>query len=100
MVGTTGITRLIPIKTKNKFISTMIKIGRASCRERRKNEENNEAEDGIRARNVTGVQTCALPIYGRIGLPTFPKSGMRSTETRQKPQPDNLPLNQTNIIHP
>src|SRR5699024_11555068 len=23
-----------------------------------------EAEDGIRDRNVTGVQTCALPIYG------------------------------------
>src|SRR5207249_9469370 len=22
-----------------------------------------QAEDGIRARNVTGVQTCALPIY-------------------------------------
>src|SRR5699024_11763132 len=25
-----------------------------------------EAEDGIRARNVTGVQTCALPIYRLI----------------------------------
>src|SRR5699024_12227987 len=25
-----------------------------------------QAEDGIRDRNVTGVQTCALPIYGRI----------------------------------
>src|SRR5207249_5748226 len=24
-----------------------------------------QAEDGIRDRNVTGVQTCALPIYGR-----------------------------------
>src|SRR5699024_11748893 len=23
-----------------------------------------QAEDGIRYRNVTGVQTCALPIYG------------------------------------
>src|SRR5699024_11921954 len=23
-----------------------------------------QAEDGIRDRNVTGVQTCALPIYG------------------------------------
>src|SRR5699024_9973650 len=25
-----------------------------------------QAEDGIRDRNVTGVQTCALPIYGNI----------------------------------
>src|SRR5437868_9080741 len=24
-----------------------------------------QAEDGIRDRNVTGVQTCALPIFGR-----------------------------------
>src|SRR5207249_6827808 len=24
-----------------------------------------QAEDGIRDRNVTGVQTCALPIWGR-----------------------------------
>src|SRR6266513_2458886 len=24
------------------------------------------AEDGIRYRNVTGVQTCALPIFGRL----------------------------------
>src|SRR5437868_10256266 len=27
-----------------------------------------QAEDGIRARNVTGVQTCALPISGRCHL--------------------------------
>src|SRR5699024_11303774 len=26
-----------------------------------------QAEDGIRDRNVTGVQTCALPIWGRRG---------------------------------
>src|SRR5207249_9737068 len=25
-----------------------------------------QAEDGIRDRNVTGVQTCALPIYKRL----------------------------------
>src|SRR5699024_11462443 len=25
-----------------------------------------QAEDGIRDRNVTGVQTCALPIYGAV----------------------------------
>src|SRR5699024_11590272 len=31
-----------------------------------------QAEDGIRARNVTGVQTCALPIFRdqRTGRPT------------------------------
>src|SRR5699024_11986919 len=26
-----------------------------------------QAEDGIRDRNVTGVQTCALPIFGNAG---------------------------------
>src|SRR5207249_9208008 len=26
-----------------------------------------QAEDGIRDRNVTGVQTCALPIYPLVG---------------------------------
>src|SRR5699024_11631686 len=26
-----------------------------------------QAEDGIRDRNVTGVQTCALPISGAVG---------------------------------
>src|SRR5207249_6209599 len=29
-----------------------------------------QAEDGIRDRNVTGVQTCALPIYLRGDSPT------------------------------
>src|SRR5699024_12166844 len=28
-----------------------------------------QAEDGIRDRNVTGVQTCALPISGSMNLP-------------------------------
>src|SRR5699024_8437887 len=37
-------------------------IGRASCRERVQSTKVREAEDGIRDRNVTGVQTCALPI--------------------------------------
>src|SRR5699024_12008005 len=27
-----------------------------------------QAEDGIRDRNVTGVQTCALPIFARSGV--------------------------------
>src|SRR5699024_11968178 len=29
-----------------------------------------QAEDGIRDRNVTGVQTCALPIFPDFGLTT------------------------------
>src|SRR5699024_11332795 len=29
-----------------------------------------QAEDGIRARNVTGVQTCALPISSRFAYPS------------------------------
>src|SRR5437868_7761102 len=28
-----------------------------------------QAEDGIRDRNVTGVQTCALPIWVAVGAP-------------------------------
>src|SRR5699024_11765863 len=31
-----------------------------------------QAEDGIRDRNVTGVQTCALPIYVRPALTRVP----------------------------
>src|SRR5207249_11430153 len=30
-----------------------------------------QAEDGIRDRNVTGVQTCALPISGALDGPAF-----------------------------
>src|SRR5205823_10784025 len=30
-----------------------------------------QAEDGIRDKLVTGVQTCALPISGKIPLPDF-----------------------------
>src|SRR5436305_832263 len=39
-----------------------LKIGRASCREREEVKGTNAAEDGIRDADVTGVQTCALPI--------------------------------------
>src|SRR5438067_4846583 len=31
-----------------------------------------QAEDGIRDRNVTGVQTCALPIYYRVCIQPGP----------------------------
>src|SRR5699024_11726946 len=30
-----------------------------------------QAEDGIRDRNVTGVQTCALPILAKIAFPVI-----------------------------
>src|SRR5699024_11659172 len=33
-----------------------------------------QAEDGIRDRNVTGVQTCALPIWFVVGLGFEPDS--------------------------
>src|SRR5207249_5691550 len=39
-----------------------------------------QAEDGIRARNVTGVQTCALPILDRTRI-SF-RSGNRGAEKR------------------
>src|SRR6266540_5617659 len=32
-----------------------------------------QAEDGIRDRDVTGVQTCALPIWERLGRPVGPR---------------------------
>src|SRR5207249_2578686 len=44
------------------FIEDLVEIGRASCRGRVDMSGVAEAEDGIRDRNVTGVQTCALPI--------------------------------------
>src|SRR5699024_2266454 len=47
-----------------------------------------QAEDGIRDRNVTGVQTCALPIYAEYGLEiqNVPK------EERQKKAKDALEM--------
>src|SRR5207248_1703446 len=45
-----------------------------------------QAEDGIRDRTVTGVQTCALPIY-------YPRRGMRSRSiiTTRRTRPKRLP---------
>src|SRR5699024_12111287 len=36
-----------------------------------------QAEDGIRDRNVTGVQTCALPISGFVEGLVVPAAGVR-----------------------
>src|SRR5437667_6483088 len=40
-----------------------------------------QAEDGIRDRDVTGVQTCALPILGRE-RPAFPTPAPEATRRR------------------
>src|SRR5699024_12099840 len=37
-----------------------------------------QAEDGIRDRNVTGVQTCALPIFAQELVTVFDKAGFNS----------------------
>src|SRR5699024_11582493 len=44
-----------------------------------------QAEDGIRDRNVTGVQTCALPIF--LGIGTYPS---RSTRRKNSEHPTAL----------
>src|SRR5690554_8164167 len=49
-----------------------------------------QAEDGIRDADVTGVQTCALPISGRVGERTgraMPKadSDMQMTSALERP---------------
>src|SRR5258706_3038503 len=43
-----------------------------------------QAEDGIRDWSVTGVQTCALPIYPATGL-TSPTTGIVSVYRRPLP---------------
>src|SRR2546430_12452111 len=47
-----------------------------------------QAEDGIRDLTVTGVQTCALPIY----LPPFPSSAMDGFAVRALDAPARLPV--------
>src|SRR5688500_359914 len=44
-----------------------------------------QAEDGIRDYKVTGVQTCALPIYDRIALDDF-RTGRTSHVNRRAQQ--------------
>src|SRR5699024_6643297 len=51
------------------------KIGRASWRERGWRSVMYGAEDGVRDRTVTGVQTCALPIFHAHVPPSRPKPG-------------------------
>src|SRR5437773_5736554 len=42
-----------------------------------------QAEDGIRDRDVTGVQTCALPISGKSGSAKLPRKGVERTRERK-----------------
>src|SRR6266705_2176844 len=56
-----------------------------------------QAEDGIRDRTVTGVQTCALPIYDRRVQPPFGRHTARDRERdgeRQGYDSDNDPRDQ------
>src|SRR6266704_3964838 len=46
-----------------------------------------QAEDGIRDRNVTGVQTCALPIYSRQGRTGGRGGGTARSEKRTEAHP-------------
>src|SRR5207245_7049183 len=46
-----------------------------------------QAEDGIRDATVTGVQTCALPIYGRLGVGyQLPRARRGRSAHRQIPE--------------
>src|SRR5699024_11559218 len=55
-----------------------------------------KAEDGIRARNVTGVQTCALPIFDpgppRTQPPPAGRSRLKAGNTARN-QPTSQPVN-------
>src|SRR5205823_31068 len=51
------------------FMPPALEIGRASCRERVELLAAAAAGDRIRGKLVTGVQTCALPIWDRPLLP-------------------------------
>src|SRR2546430_3181693 len=46
-----------------------------------------QAEDGIRDLTVTGVQTCALPIYGRPAPPRNPGRRVRRGRHALVPRP-------------
>src|SRR5699024_4896016 len=53
------------IRISSNLLHAEMKIGRASSREG-KTMKKDVAQDGIRDRSVTGVQTCALPISDHI----------------------------------
>src|SRR5437879_12541835 len=50
-----------------------------------------QAEDGIRDTSVTGVQTCALPIYSRASAPPAKKGRAKPAAHRVAPRPSRFP---------
>src|SRR5690606_39589638 len=50
-----------------------------------------QAEDGIRDFHVTGVQTCALPIFTRPSAPSWLRQPQRSAIVRRCPLPKRPP---------
>src|SRR2546430_2854189 len=54
-----------------------------------------QAEDGIRDLTVTGVQTCALPIFGATGHPLRPRRHvvLVRVEARRDPSHGSRPRN-------
>src|SRR5207248_8674116 len=62
-----------------------------------------QAEDGIRDRTVTGVQTCALPIFpgdDRIRRPRAPVSVARRHHVRGRPYPESRADGGAGARHP
>src|SRR5699024_11677085 len=50
-----------------------------------------QAEDGIRDRNVTGVQTCALPIFNAAEVTTLIEEAVLSVFSRIALTPEHMP---------
>src|SRR5690606_40550014 len=50
-----------------------------------------QAEDGIRDFHVTGVQTCALPIFGGVGGALIPAVIRRLPEPELEPGEEKVP---------
>src|SRR5699024_12190294 len=61
-----------------------------------------QAEDGIRDRNVTGVQTCALPISGKVfkSPKEFRKSVEANKTTAQPPASKELDIKKADQSQP
>src|SRR5699024_12570274 len=58
-----------------------------------------QAEDGIRDRNVTGVQTCALPIYSHLPRPTRLNQHPNNPDSFSMSSLYHAPMNQVLLHH-